>query len=95
MLSDSCQTVYSNSTFFEIVPDPVISITADKTEVCFGQKLTLNKTVTGGEGICNIQWQINKVSAAVSSSFWRNLSVSDVLEFTNSNAGIGHKYQFF
>ncbi|MCP9764723.1 hypothetical protein, partial [Lacihabitans soyangensis] len=63
-------------------------------EVCFGQKLSLNKTVVGGEGICDIQWQINKVSAAVSSSFWRNLSISEVLEITNSNTGKDSTFYF-
>jgi hypothetical protein len=92
--SDSCQTVYSNSIFFEIVPDPVITVSADKSNVCFGQKLVLNKSVIGGEGICNIQWQINKVSGAVSSTFWQNLSVTDALEFQNTNTGVDSIFYF-
>ncbi|MCP9754846.1 hypothetical protein EGI26_06680, partial [Lacihabitans sp. CCS-44] len=94
MVSDSCQTLYSNITSFEIRPDPVLEISADKNDICFGQKVTLNKTLTGGEGICGIQWQINKVSSAVSSTFWTNLTISDIFEFNNNNSGNDSTFHF-
>ncbi|MCP9769335.1 hypothetical protein EGI22_15595, partial [Lacihabitans sp. LS3-19] len=94
MAFDSCNTVYSNITTFSINPDPSISIVADTDSVCFGNTLNLTKTVIGGEGTCNIQWQINKVSSSQSSTAWKNISVSDALAFSFDNPGNDSTFHF-
>ncbi|MCP9769337.1 hypothetical protein EGI22_15605, partial [Lacihabitans sp. LS3-19] len=94
MAFDSCNTVYSNITTFSINPDPSISIVADTDSVCFGNTLNLTKTVIGGEGTCNIQWQINKVSSSQSSTAWKNISVSDALAFSFDNPGNDSTFYF-
>jgi hypothetical protein len=94
MVSDSCQTLFSNVTTFEILPDPILEILADQNQVCFGQKVLFSKNLVGGEGICGIQWQINKVSSAVSSAFWTNITVADILEFDNNNTGNDSTFHF-
>ena len=95
MVSDSCNSgVFSNVTIFEIKPDPVISIVAEADSVCFGNALNLSKILIGGEGICPIQWQVNKVSGAVSSSFWINITSADTLSITNSNIGQDSTFYF-
>lgn len=94
MVSDSCQTLFSNITTFDIAPDPILEILADKNQVCFGQKVNFSNKLIGGEGICGIQWQINKVSSAISSSFWTNITIADVLEFSNNNSGNDSTFHF-
>ncbi|MBK9934432.1 MAG: hypothetical protein IPP05_09860 [Cytophagaceae bacterium] len=87
MVFDSCQTVFSNVVTFHIVPDPVVSVSADLNEVCFGNSVLLTKTVIGGQVTCPVQWQINKISGSVSSTFWQNYALSDSLEIPNLNVG--------
>ncbi|MCP9769338.1 hypothetical protein EGI22_15610, partial [Lacihabitans sp. LS3-19] len=94
MAFDSCNSVYSNITTFNINPDPSITIMADTDSVCFGNTLNLTKTVIGGEGICDIQWQINKTSSSQSSTNWKNISVSDALAFNFNNPGNDSTFYF-
>ncbi|MCP9769222.1 hypothetical protein EGI22_15000, partial [Lacihabitans sp. LS3-19] len=67
---------------------------ADTDSVCFGNTLNLTKTVIGGEGICDIQWQINKTSSSQSSTNWKNISVSDALAFNFNNPGNDSTFYF-
>ncbi|MCA0363923.1 MAG: hypothetical protein LCH67_07745 [Bacteroidetes bacterium] len=94
MVFDSCQTVFSNVVTFHIVPDPVISVSSDLAEVCFGNSVLLKKTTVGGQGTCLVQWQINKVTGAASSAFWKNYALGDSLEIPNQNIGSDSTWYF-
>ncbi|MFN8430250.1 MAG: hypothetical protein U0V04_09740 [Spirosomataceae bacterium] len=94
MVFDSCQTVFSNIVTFHIVPDPVVSVSSDLPEVCFGNSVLLSKNIIGGQGSCPVQWQINKVSGAASSAFWQNYALGDSLEIPNQNVGSDSTWYF-
>ncbi len=93
---DECGTeVYSNISTVNIVDDPEVIVSSDKSSICSGESLELTAAISGGTGTCSIIWQKNTKSSAAGSSFWEDmigsantLPVTDLENATTSNISV-------
>ncbi|MCC6253106.1 MAG: gliding motility-associated C-terminal domain-containing protein [Bacteroidia bacterium] len=85
--SSSClvgQTATSNLIIITVNPttSPSVTINATSTQICAGQNVTFNATITGGGGSPQIQWMVNgnAVAGADSNTFsTTGLANSDIV----------------
>jgi hypothetical protein len=54
--SEECRE-WTAPVIITVHPDPTISILASENDACEDQALTITATITGGFGLCTIQWQ--------------------------------------
>ncbi len=97
-VTDSCQnTTYSNIIVIPLSQDPQITIAASSGQLCPGDTVILQSSVTGGTGNCLLQWQKNERSGSESSSYWENIAGSDTLLVLTgiSNPGPADKTIYF
>lgn len=83
---NECDTVYSNVSRIHIVPDPSVSISADKSIVTERDSLLLYASVSGGTGNCIISWQVNRVSSAMTNPSWTDTGIGEVFRFADPGA---------
>lgn len=83
---NECDTVYSNMSRIHIVPDPSVSISADKSIVTEGDSLLLYAAVSGGTGNCTISWQVNRVSSALTNPNWTDAGFGEIFCFSEPGA---------
>ena len=77
-------SVTSGTVTVVALPDPIVSITADQSEVCQGGIVDLSAVVTGGSGDATYQWQYS-----FSGGPWTNLSNSDTSDYTSGPLLLG------
>ncbi|MCR9063822.1 MAG: T9SS type A sorting domain-containing protein, partial [Cytophagales bacterium] len=96
---DECGTeLYSNISTINIVDDPKVIVSSDKSSICSGESLELTAAISGGTGTCSIIWQKNTKSSAAGSSFWEDmtgsantLSVTDLENTSTENISIYYR----
>ena len=72
-----------------VVPDPVVSVSADDQTICEGGTVTISSTVTGGTGTTNYQWQINN-----SPGGWEDIPGATLADYTTPALAEGtYEYQ--
>ena len=92
-VTDACTEIaYSNTHQISIVPDPVVSITANKIVVCSGENIVLNETITeAGTGVCNTIWQSSN-SASMTSAVEEGQGNSLTISYVNTTTSVLKKY---
>jgi Ig-like domain CHU_C associated len=85
----NCSDVISNATLVEIIPKPIVTVSALNQVVCNGAKgIVLNATITGGVD-CTIQWQNSTNAGAI----WNDLMGEKNNTLSISNLSQTTKYR--
>ncbi|HRK82680.1 MAG TPA: SdrD B-like domain-containing protein, partial [Saprospiraceae bacterium] len=82
-----CDAATSNVASVTVEPDPTVSITPSSATVCVGGMVTLNATVSGGAGICGIQWQQSDNGLV-----WTNIPAETAATYAAPTTTAGTKY---
>ncbi|WP_435354540.1 hypothetical protein [Emticicia sp. SJ17W-69] len=93
-VSDACgaEAFSSNTHKISIVPDPVVSISSDKINVCTGEQVNFNLNVTeSGTGTCTTTWKSSN-SFSMTSPTTEGTGSALLLTLTNSGTTIIKKY---
>lgn len=85
-----CNAVTSSNATVTVVNDPIVSITTPTTTVCTGANITFSANLTGGTGVCTIQWQ-----SSPNGITWNNISgaVGNTLNIANLNTTTRYRVQ--